>query len=130
MRRTPVPTAIATVVVLTSSVVAVAACAPTPERPVIDDTELGRAGSQCLSRDDVEGELCVRYVDEEVSLDATGLAPGSSLTVTGASGDLVTVEVDDGVVDTVGLDGRVIEPPFSVSGTWADGSSAVLTVGG
>lgn len=120
MRR-PSTTALAVLVVLgaCSSPVSVEAV-PTETITVV------LSGRDCLTRE--IGEVCITRSDASVGVEASGLAPGSTLTVTGQDG--TTVEFDIAAEESLITDvsGEIVARSFSVDGEWADGEDLSLTV--
>lgn len=120
MRR-PSTTALAVLIVLgaCSSPVSVEAV-PTETITVV------LSGRDCLTRE--IGEVCITRSDASVGVEASGLAPGSTLTVTGQDG--TTVEFDIAAEESLITDvsGEIVTRSFSVDGEWADGEDLSLTV--
>lgn len=90
------------------------------------------SGNDCVSHA-IDGEadaatLCVEWVGDQVSIRATGLEVGSTLTVEGASGDTLVNEVASDQELALDVGGNIVQKSFSVRGTWVDGEELSLTV--
>ena len=95
-----------------------------------DQVVLTDSGSSCVVRQNgpSNDELCIVANGEAVAIRASGLQPGSVATVTGEGGDTLNLTVDpDGSLDA-DVGGKIAGTDFSVSGLWADGEPAAVSV--
>ena len=84
------------------------------------------SGRDCLTRD--IGEVCITRSDTTIGVEASGLAPGSTLTVTGQDGTTVDFDIDAEEALVTDVSGQIVARSFSVDGEWVDGEDLSLTV--
>lgn len=94
----------------------------------VERTTLADSGADCVTGPGPEHELCFRYAEGKVTVTARGLQGGSRLTITGAGGaDIGLDVVADEAIQTE-VSGQVLEPPFTADGVWDNGQPAELTI--
>ena len=97
-----------------------------------DSITVGPSGSSCLTRQidtfDGTAEVCIDRNGANITVRATGLEDGSTLTVTGAQGDTLDSEVAADQPVVVDLGGQIVASTFTVTGTWIDGEPVSLAV--
>jgi len=112
--------------------IATACSTDSPVEGAADTITVEPTGSSCLTRqiDTFEGnaEVCIDRNGANITVRATGLEDGSTLTVTGSQGDTIDSEVDADQSVVVDLGGQIVASTFTVNGTWIDGEPVSLAV--
>lgn len=111
----------------------VTACSTnSPVESAADSITVGPSESSCLGRQidtfDGTAEVCIDRNGANITVRATGLEDGSTLTVTGSQGDTLNSEVAADQPVVVDLGGQIVASTFTVNGTWIDGEPVSLAV--
>jgi hypothetical protein len=119
---------------LTLAIIALAtACSPQATSDTADQTVIVPESYQSCLTTEIDGvpdagEVCVNRSNDVVTLQASGLAAGSTVTVQGADGNTVEFDVSSDEALDVEVGGEIVASTFDVTGTWSDGEDMSLSV--